>query len=250
MIVRRLQWAGAQIKTTKTNVLIDPVYKSPNPSFFGEPLQVFSQMDDIVQIDAILITHLHSDHFDPMFILERFGSDVLLFVPFENEEMVKSKGFLNVQGIKVGDVIELNDVKIVGSYSVDGLGDSQLSWIIKDDKDTVIHCGDTLWHGYWWEISKKYGPFSAALMPVNGAIVHDSDMISSNQPICLNPEQAVSAAKILGAKLLIPIHYGSFHNPPYYFETENVEKRIKAAARKDSVTIAFLQHKEEICLRS
>lgn len=64
----------------------------------------------------------------------------------------------------------------------------------------------------------------------------------SNEPICLTPEQAVSAAQILGAKMLIPIHYGAFHNPPFYNESPDVIQRLKPAAASKSVELYVLRN--------
>lgn len=247
MIIRRLQWAGAQIEAKNVRILIDPIYNSYNKEFFGKPLQKFSSLEDILYPDAVLITHLHSDHFDPDYIIQSFGLETRLFVPKGTEEEIMIKyGFKNVKGFLVDESFIIGDLTITASYSVDGLGDEQVSWIINDKEKTIIHCGDTLWHGYWWGISKKYGPFEAALLPINGAIVCDSDMINSYQPICLTPEQAIAAARLLESKLLIPIHYGSFHNPPIYNETEDIKSRLLLTAEQEKVAIKLLNHGEAI----
>jgi L-ascorbate metabolism protein UlaG (beta-lactamase superfamily) len=42
----------------------------------------------------------------------------------------------------------------------------------------------------------------------------------------MNPEEAVTAARILQADLVVPIHYESLHKPPIYIETANPVKRL------------------------
>ncbi|MFT4414745.1 MBL fold metallo-hydrolase [Fredinandcohnia humi] len=246
MIIKRLQWAGALIESENTRILIDPVYSSPNADFFGKPKQPFSPLSDIQHANAVLITHLHSDHFDPELIIKNLGKDILVLVPKGTEDIVKEKGLTHVIGMSVGDTYRLDNFTVIASHSVDGLGDDQVSWILKDHAKTVIHCGDTLWHGYWAKMAKQYGPFDAALLPINGAIVYEPGEIHSHQPICLTPEQAVAAAKVLEAELLIPIHYGSFHNPPIYYETDNLVERLQVAAERESVEVRLLEHLEMI----
>jgi L-ascorbate metabolism protein UlaG (beta-lactamase superfamily) len=250
MEIRRLQWAGAVVESEQNNVriLIDPVYKSPHFSFFGEPREDWLPLNDLGDIQVVLVTHLHSDHFDPEVIIQNFGVEIPVLVPKGMENEAKERGLLNVKGMAVGDLYELNGVKIFGSYSVDGLGDEQVSWIIKDNDQTVIHSGDTLWHGYWWKMAKEYGPITAALLPVNGAVVREDGDIPSDQPICLTPEQAVSAAKVLKAGTLIPIHYGYFHNPPVYLETEDLEERLLDAAKRNKISVNMLKHNEKISI--
>jgi L-ascorbate metabolism protein UlaG (beta-lactamase superfamily) len=58
------------------------------------------------------------------------------------------------------------------------------------------------------------------------------------------PEQAASAAAILEARTLIPIHYGSFHNPPVYLETPHAVDRLKSALSKTDVQLVLLNNKE------
>lgn len=248
MLIRRLQWAGALVENESENVriLIDPVYQSPDFSFFGEPRSPFLPMDDLGGIQAVLITHLHSDHYDPDWIISRFGREIPVLTPKGTEEIVKEKGLVNVHGMGIGDTFEINGVTIISSYAVDGLGDNQVSWIIKDGEKSVIHSGDTLWHGYWWKMVKEYGPFTAALLPVNGAVIRESGVTPSNQPICLTPEQAVSAAKVLGSNLLIPIHYGYFNNCPVYLETEDLETRLINTASLNHISVKMLKHNEEV----
>jgi L-ascorbate metabolism protein UlaG (beta-lactamase superfamily) len=246
MLIKRLQWAGAIIESKGVRLLIDPVYSSPDTSFFGEPKHEFSLIDDIKTADIILLTHLHSDHFDPEFIKRKFGSDILVLVPKGTEQEVEKSGLNNAKGLSIHDEYVQDELLVVASFSIDGLGDKQVSWIIRDSETTLIHCGDTLWHGYWWEMEKLYGPFDACMLPVNGAIVEESGIVNSGLPICMGPEQAVAAAKILKSKLLIPIHYGTFHNPPIYLETENIEERVILASEENKVKLKFAKQDEEI----
>lgn len=244
MLIRRLQWAGAYIESKGIRILIDPVYSSPIPSLFGKPKQSFNSLKDIEEPHIILITHMHSDHFDPELIQQRFGADNMVLVPSGVEQQAAQKGLTNVNGLSIGEEFKYDGISIFASHAVDGLGDPQVSWVVNDGEKTILHSGDTLWHGYWWKMAKTYGPFDACLLPVNGAVVPEATDI----PICMNPEQAVSAAKIIKAKLFIPIHYGSFHNPPIYIETENVVERLERAAKKQQVTLTLLQQEEEIAI--
>jgi L-ascorbate metabolism protein UlaG (beta-lactamase superfamily) len=123
-----------------------------------------------------------------------------------------------------------------------------VAWILEAEGKKIIHAGDTLWHGHWWNIANQYGPFDATCLPVNGAVIQEEGMTYSDQPICLTPEQAVSAAQILGAKMLIPIHYGAFHNPPIYNETPDIIERLTAASTAKGVPIHLLKNSENIAI--
>ncbi|MDN4593991.1 hypothetical protein [Polycladomyces subterraneus] len=60
------------------------------------------------------------------------------------------------------------------------------------------------------------------------------------------PEQAVSAAVVLRAKKLVPIHYGAFHNPPIYNETPDLVDRLTESARQQNVVLEMLEPKQSV----
>src|SRR4051812_8708047 len=71
----------------------------------------------------------------------------------------------------------------------------------------VLHLGDTIYHGYWWRMARRHGPFDVVLVPVNGAVVRfPHRRPASPLPAALDPVQAAIAAELLGARLAIPIH--------------------------------------------
>lgn len=198
--------------------------------------------------DFILITHLHSDHFDPEWISGKAGKDITLLVPSGTEDVVREWGFTKVIGLTERERFQAGDIDIITAPAVDGMGDRQVSWIIKSAGQTIIHGGDTLWHGHWQALGEQYGPFTAAFLPVNGAVVNEPGLTPSGQPICLTPEQAIAATKVLQASVLIPIHYGSFHNPPIYNETPDVMERIIRQSKKEKVNVKILNEHERIVL--
>ncbi|MDF2683675.1 MAG: hypothetical protein K0R47_4865, partial [Brevibacillus sp.] len=160
----------------------------------------------------------------------------------------RAAGLKGVIGAAVGTTFELGDgVTVTAAPSVDGVGDVQVAWIVEGAGRRVIHCGDTLWHGYWWKMAQSFGPFDAAFLPVNGAVLEMPGRLPSAQPICLTPEQAISAATILGAKTLVPIHYGAVHSPPVYTETPNLLPRLAAAA-EGKVKLSVMKPTDTIAL--
>src|SRR3569623_969626 len=82
----------------------------------------------------------------------------------------------------------------------------------------IIHCGDTAWHSGWWTTARAYGPFDVAFLPINGFRQQAGLFRRIEQPMSLTPEQAVQAGRILGARQVVPIHYGNSGNPDYVEE--------------------------------
>jgi L-ascorbate metabolism protein UlaG (beta-lactamase superfamily) len=255
MEVKKLSWATVFIESKDTFILIDPLGAPINgqdralAAKLGEPLEPLVSLRTINRPNAILITHFHPDHFDYQSVLDCFGEDVPIYIPKESTDYARQLGFKDVVGVRLNEDFKINHVTISASFSVDGYGSPQVSWIISDGDYTVIHCGDTQWHGYWWRMEQQYGPIHAACLPVNGPILNVYGLkTQSSLPACLTPEEAVEAANILNVEFLVPIHYGTFHNPPYYCETAGVKERLLHRGEELGVNIIFLQPNDKLSL--
>jgi L-ascorbate metabolism protein UlaG (beta-lactamase superfamily) len=247
MEIKRLNWAGILMESDSSVIMIDPIC-NVDKALFGEPKETFLPLSNDRAINAVLLTHLHSDHFDSESILKEFGADIPLFVPAAVVPQVKEKGFGHVTGMAPGETAEIGPFKIWAAEAVDGLGDPQVSWIVKDKKHTIFHGGDTLWHGYWWAIAKHYGPFDAVFLSINEAVVQNDGMMPSCLPITMSPEQAAAAAEILTARLLVPIHYHAFMNPPRYVEGARLLERLGKEAQVRGQRVQVAGHGEKISL--
>ncbi|MBN2909434.1 MBL fold metallo-hydrolase [Polycladomyces sp. WAk] len=245
MNIQRLNWAGLLVEWEGTAVAIDPMFHV-NESFFGRPRERLYPLSDFGRANAVLVTHLHSDHYDAEAIVSTYGAEVPVYVPAYSLEKTEKTSLRNGKGVRPEDTITLGSLRIKAISSVDGLGDPQVGWVVEAEGRKIIHCGDTLWHGYWWKIAEQHGPFDIAFLPVNGAIVEEEELTPSGQPICMTPEQAVSAALVLRAKKIVPIHYGTFHNPPVYNETPDLVDRLMKSARQQNVILEMLEPKQSI----
>jgi L-ascorbate metabolism protein UlaG (beta-lactamase superfamily) len=190
---------------------------------------------------------LHDDHFDVEGIKRFYGKDIPVYVAQEVQEEANKRGLTNVRGVVFGDSFALGELTITSTFAVDGIGDHQIAYVIEGEGKRIFHTGDTLWHGYWRKINKRFGGFDAVFLPVNGAILHNPKVAATNQQIVMSPELAVSAAVILQAKLLVPIHYGAVHHPPFYRQTADVLSRLKINA-EGKTNLHILQAKENILL--
>ncbi|GLX66454.1 MBL fold metallo-hydrolase [Paenibacillus glycanilyticus] len=245
MLLQKLPWAGVRLQSGETSIAIDPMYHFP--AKFGSSHEELVPLNEFGQVEAVFITHHHEDHYDPKAIAEYYGASVPVYVPQDSLKHMTDTPLRNVHGVSLGQQIEVGELQVTAGYSVDGFGDPQVSWIVAGEGKKVIHCGDTLWHGFWWKLSKTYGPFDAACLPVNGAVVQFPGMIPSGQPITLTPEQAVAAAVVLQANTLVPIHFRAIHHPPIYRETPDIVERLYNAA-KDQINLAILQTKDILTL--
>ncbi len=116
----------------------------------------------------------------------------------------------------------------------DGFGAEQVSWIVSRGEHRFLHGGDTLWHGKWDTIGQQFGPFDAVFLPINGARLQTDPMTET--PGTMTPAQAIDAAILLRARLLVPIHYG-LNDPPYYVEVPNPLETVREIADRRQVGV-------------
>ena len=77
------------------------------------------------------------------------------------------------------------------------------SWVLKDDHHQILESSDTGYGGHFEEIHRRFGDFDL-FMP-------DSGQYNINWHYWhMFPEESVMAAETLGAKTVMPIHWGAF----------------------------------------
>ena len=239
MLVRRLTWAGLEIETPAATAVIDLLARTPSLSEFAGPpreeLLAPSAQPGTVAVAAV--THLHSDHYDVESLRLALAADAPILCPAAAAETVRDAGF-NARGVELWETV-----------TVDGFGSPQVSWVVADADRRLIHCGDTLWHGYWWQIAKRCGPFDLAFLPINAAVAEfEYTQPPSGVPAVLTPEQAAAAAQVLQARAAVPIHYGTFHQPPLYIAVPEAESSFVLAAERRGVDVRLPRPGEVIDL--
>ena len=91
------------------------------------------------------------------------------------------------------------------------LGDPQVSWLVEAGDAASCIWATPLFHGGWWQMARRAGPFDVVLAPINGAVVDfPHQQPASPLPAAMVPEQAALAGELLGAGTVIPMHYGGF----------------------------------------
>lgn len=234
--IQRLAWAGIRLQLPKATLLIDPLI---SPEAWGTALKdPMIPVGDAVGDTCVLITHAHPDHFDAKAAAQALSrGGTLIYPPGTNPRPIPEG--VRARSSALWEPQLLGDFTATAVPAADGYGDPQVSWVVSAGGRRIFHGGDTLWHGHWWRIGRQFGPFDAAFLPVNGAQFGWRKPVSG-QPGVLTPEQSVAAANILGAKRLIPIHYG-VSGVAEYVEVENPIGRLRDAARDKSLGIQPLQ---------
>jgi L-ascorbate metabolism protein UlaG (beta-lactamase superfamily) len=230
--VQRLSWAGVKIVCGDATLFIDATY---DPSSAATPTPDVPLQSETRERHA-LITHHHGDHFDAPALRALLGDNGIVVVPEAVASWADTRN-LRTQPARLHEPLMLPRgtavFMAISVPAVDGLGHPQVSWVVDAAGRRIFHGGDTAWHGYWWDIARAYGPFDLALLPINGFRQVQGRYTDTGVPMDLTPEQAAAEARVLGARLTVPIHYGQ--SSPTYHEQENAVQRFVEAAKAASV---------------
>ncbi|WP_342086435.1 MBL fold metallo-hydrolase [Dyadobacter sp. OTU695] len=237
MKLQRLSWAGLKVESNGQILLIDAVQNYQRGASIG-PENPFQFVQN-TPADAVLITHLHSDHYDPEAIRAVLKPEGSFIVSEQIADEVVSDGFAP-QTLTLNKPHQIGNFTITAVFAMDGVGDKQVSWVIEADGKRILHGGDTMWHNQFWQLGKTWQHFDAVFLPVNGAVVNIPRVAPSPVPITLTPIQAITVTRLLNADVLVPIHYG-FHKEGMYHQFPQMEEELGRQAEVQNVKVQWVQ---------
>lgn len=244
--VQRLSWAGVQITVQDITLVIDPLETIPKGAgVSGNPHTKVAP--SAAAVDIAVITHMRDDHYDVAALKRKLGDGGIVVCPDACVGAIAHDGFKTV-GLKPYEATKVGPLIITALPAVDGMGDDQASFLIEVDGVRIIHCGDTLWHGYWYRFAKDYGPINVAFLPINGALIDVPGVPTTGVPVVMTPSQAAAAADILCASIVCPMHYGMFNHPPGFVEWPNALSVFVEEATKRNIGVRVLSPGEEMLL--
>lgn len=233
MEIQKLNWAGVKLISNDKTILIDAAedfsYYKP---VLGDAVEQVISFSDYLQADYILFTHLHLDHFDKGVIKKCLKKDGKIIVYSELEPFVRNlMEDVEIVVLNLDETFSENGITFKPVYAMDGIGEIQSSWIVEDEETKIFHGGDTIWHNQFWKLGKENKEIDYAFLPVNGVTVNFEiiGLEYSPVPASLNLKEAFTAAHLLHAKKLVPIHYGLFAHEKCYIPQlfdENDLKRV------------------------
>ena len=217
----RVWWIGHAtnlIQLKDTFVITDPVFAdcaSPVSFIAKRVTPLPCTVNDLPKIDYILISHNHYDHLcyeSLVQIRERFP-DVKILAPLGVTGRLKDWGFESVefdwrQGMMFGP-IEFDCFPARHGSNRKGYDNNKdlwCSWLIRYDGISIYYPGDTAISSHFEEVRAYNGKdIDLALMPIGPQ--EPKDVM---RWVHLDPAEAWEMSQILGAKKVIPIHYGVF----------------------------------------
>jgi L-ascorbate metabolism protein UlaG (beta-lactamase superfamily) len=196
-----ITWLGHatfQLRLESGEVLLLDPWIENNPKY--------PKSHQIDRVDAILITHGHFDHMpDAIPVAKKFKPKVVAIA--EVAGWLGSKGIENIIGMNKGGTAEVGPIKATMTHAVHSSGiqdGNQITYggeaagyvLHLPDARTVYFAGDTAVFSDMQLIAQLYKP-SLAFLPIGDFYT-------------MGPREAALACRLLNAKQVIPMHYGTF----------------------------------------
>ena len=217
MEIRFLGQSCFELTEGDTRVLIDPFLT-------GNPKAAVAADD--VDPTHILLTHGHADHYgDTVEIAKRTGAPVIAVPELANE--IAGKGVENVIDPNLGGTVELPGgwVRLVPAWHTavtpDGTPHTPAGLVVRLGDTTVYHLGDTCLFSDL-ALPGQRDELDVALMNIGGHYTMDR-------------HDAVEAAKLVGASVVIPCHYDTF--PPIETDAEAFKADVEAQTESSVVVL-------------
>ncbi len=226
-----IQWLGHASFYIKhasgTSVLIDPVsqqfdwpvdwgFRLAAGFFRNEPEWINAKQRQ--DLDAVLYSHIHYDHFNKADI-DNIGTGPEYLVPLGFAEHFPSGGYRITEAAwfaqkQVRDLTMhfvpanhfSNRIWVPFIYEDD---DKTLwgGWILEYQGKTLFFAGDTGYSPHFKDINRRYGQIDVCLLPI--ASYHHPENGNWYRYVHTTPEDALIAAQELGCKVMIPWGYGN-----------------------------------------
>lgn len=211
----RVTWIGhASFLATlaSASFVVDPVLSRRIAGFIPRHGDAGLPLGDLPSLTALLVTHNHYDHLDAPTV-RALPRDIAVFVPEGLGAWFRRRGFRRVTEMRWWDRAAAGPLAITlvpaRHWSRRRFADTNRSlwggFVVEAGGVTLYHAGDTGWFDGFLEIAERFPVIDLALLPI-GAYAPAWFM----EPHHMNPEQAIDALENLGARAMVPMHWGAF----------------------------------------
>ena len=247
--------ATAHIEYAGKKFLIDPVFapKDAYPGFEGSlnshlnwpTVELPFDIEKILDVDAIIITHTHPDHLDEAALHAIPKNMKLLVQNDEDKEFITNAGFTNITILGKNSHFEGIDLSITGGQH--GSDKAMQEWgallgkvsgvvFSHPDEKTVYLAGDTIWNA---EVEKAIQEYSPQMMILNmgDAQIPGFGSIIMGKEDALRAHQASPNAQIIATHMEAVNHAALTRNELRDFVNKNdLEKYVFAPENEESLT--------------
>ena len=225
IIFHHIRNATSKITYTGLKILVDPFLapKESGPGFeLGPTLEIkktriplndlpLSIEDIIKDIDAVIVTHLHIDHWD-----DCAAKNIPKYIPIfvqntEDKKTIQSQGFLDVRVVGINTQFKgITITKTQGQHGCEEilsnpnlieLFGTSMGFVLKaPEQKTVYFAGDIIWHEYVELAINKYKP---DIIVLNTPKARYEGIKGSS---VMDPEDVKKCYELTKTAKIIPVH--------------------------------------------
>jgi L-ascorbate metabolism protein UlaG (beta-lactamase superfamily) len=219
----RITWLGHStmlLELDGVTLLTDPVFgERASPFGFVGPKRFHPNpvaLAQLPRLDAVIVSHDHYDHLDYPTILQLVASDVPFITSLGVGQHLESWGIAEA---RITELDWWESAPVAGGrarvtaapsqhFSGRGLGlrnsTAWSSFAVRGERHGFFFSGDTGLTPEYRTIRERLGEVDVAALEVGAFHPAWGD-------IHLGPDNALKAAEMLGAKRLLPVHWGTFN---------------------------------------
>ena len=207
--IQYLGWVAFEFITDQgTRIVMDPLLSGrPEDGISPSPVPI----ENLYNTDIVMVTHGAGDHVGQAFDIMK-NSKAILVCDVATRHLAADEGisedriYYMLSGVeyKLKDItVKALPAKHISLVKTDAgfVTGQPLSYIIGTSTgEKIFFGGDTSIHGDFKLYGELYGP-QFAILGVGGVDIHGQSLIE------LHPDEAALAAKWLGVRTAVPIHY-------------------------------------------
>ncbi len=186
-------------------LLTDPWFYDPAFGALSHEVVPAVAPSELGPLNAILVTHDHADHADLRAMDEMDKRAVVIVATSDLAARVRACGFSDVSVLAPWEERRLGEVTIA---AVPGLHDIyEIGFVVRAHDKSVYFAGDSQLHPDIPAIAERFRP-DVSILPVDGTRIAGAALH------VMTPDDAVTAARTLGSKLVMPSHAEAFFSDP------------------------------------
>lgn len=206
-----ITWIGHAsflVQFNDLNVLVDPNFA--NWLFLLKRIKRAGlRLRDLPPIDAVLLTHAHFDHFHKP-TLRRLPNPKIGVMPWGVGELARDLGFGRVVELEWWETFERNHWRVTltpskhwGARTLHDAHRGYGGFVLEHQGRKIYHAGDSAYFEGFAEIGRRLAP-DIALLPIGA--YHPETF----RHVHMGPDEALKAFCDLRARVMVPMHYGTF----------------------------------------
>ena len=198
------------------------------------------KLRELPAIDAVLVSHAHFDHLHrpslraiAWLTRRKTGKRPAIIVPRHVRDLVSDLGYGRIIELDWWQSFQLGNVEVThvpsrhwGARIVRDVHRGYGGYVVRSGAQSIYHAGDTAYFDGFHEIGERLKP-QVALLPI-GAYHPDSF-----RKVHTSPEDAVQGFLDVGARWMVPMHYGTFRLS--YEPVDEPVERLKADAKRRGI---------------